>query len=407
MTKRTMSFKELMDQVLDQLKNQGYMDSTLTVYRQTYNRVHEFINQRGTDIYTKKAGEEFLRNTHVCKHTLAAYTCAIRRLDDYLEGNPYRCHHGNPTEKVTELYASTMNEYLDECKCLGNAPATICVKERSCISFLNYIEDAGCTDLSDIDACLVSKALLIYSNRDNYACIRMFLKYLADKGITSSNLSGVVPRYKRRKVLPTTYTPSEISCVEDFFNKDTDTGKRDLAIIRLATRMGLRSGDIAKMKWSEIDFDTGYIRIIQEKTGLPLSLQMPQEVSETLLRHLTNLKSLSEDGYIFHSMSAPYGRITTSIIRHAVASAFIAAGINTKGKKHGPHTFRSSLANSMVNDGSSYETDRRIMGHSDPDVIKHYARTDIESLRLCSIEPPAPSGLFDDFLSGKKVIGRV
>ena len=73
--------------------------------------------------------------------------------------------------------------------------------------------------------------------------------------------------------------------------------------------------------------------------------------------------------------------------------SFIAAGIDTSGKKHGPHAFRSSMASSMVNDGGSYEIARRILGHSDPNVIKHYARTDIENLRLCSIDPPAPSGL--------------
>ena len=67
--------------------------------------------------------------------------------------------------------------------------------------------------------------------------------------------------------------------------------------------------------------------------------------------HFENLSSLFEDGYVFHSMSAPYGRITTSIIRHIVTNGFIDAKIDITDKKHGPHTFRSSLASSMVNDG--------------------------------------------------------
>ena len=62
---------------------------------------------------------------------------------------------------------------------------------------------------------------------------------------------------------------------------------------------------------------------------------------------------------------------------------------------------------SMVNDGGSYETVRKILGHTDPDVIKHYAKTDIENLRFCAIAPPVPSGLFNDYLSGKKVISHV
>ena len=80
MTENTIPFDELMQQVLEQLKNQGYLDSTLAFYRRTYNRVHVFINQLGTDIYTKEAGEEFLHSTSVCKHPLTAYACAIRRL---------------------------------------------------------------------------------------------------------------------------------------------------------------------------------------------------------------------------------------------------------------------------------------------------------------------------------------
>lgn len=71
---------------------------------------------------------------------------------------------------------------------------------------------------------------------------------------------------------------------------------------------------VAKLKWEEINFNTGYIKIVQEKTGTPLSLQMPPEVSDALLIHYENLVSLPEDGYVFHSMSAPYNRITTSII---------------------------------------------------------------------------------------------
>ena len=100
-----------------------------------------------------------------------------------MEGNPYRCHHGNLSEKVTETYVDITDGYLDECRNSGNKPAAIYAKERACVSFLNYIKQAGCSELLELDAELVSRALLIYSNKDNYARIRMFLKHLFDKGI--------------------------------------------------------------------------------------------------------------------------------------------------------------------------------------------------------------------------------
>ena len=76
------------------------------------------------------------------------------------------------------------------------------------------------------------------------------------------------------------------------------------------------------------------------------------------------------------------------------------AGIDITEKKHGPHTFRSSLANSMINDDVPYEAVTKILGHTDSDAIKHYAKLDLEKLRECAIEVPGPSGTFKAFLDG-------
>ena len=233
MPENTIPFDELMEEVLKQLGNHGYMDSTLIIYRRTYNRVHKFINQHFMGIYTKETGEEFLNCTNVCENTLTAYKCAIRRLDDCLEGKPYRCHHGNPSAEAPEIFVAVLESYLNECKNSGNAPATVIAKEKPCIAFLNYIKQSGCSNLAFLNATLVSQALLIFSNEDHYACIRLFLKYLADRGITKSDLSIIVPRYTKRKVLPTTYTPKEISKVESSIDITTDVGIRNLAIIRI------------------------------------------------------------------------------------------------------------------------------------------------------------------------------
>ena len=311
-------------------------------------------------------------------------------------------------EKVPEDFSNILNEYLNECSNTGNKSPTILAKKKTCVRFLNYIKQIGCNDIGDLNAGKISQALLIYDNKDNYARIRQFLRYLYDSGLIKTDFSGIVPHYKRRSVLPTTYTPSEIKKVENAIDTATDTGKRDRAIILLATRMGLRSGDIAKLKWSEVDLNSGYIHLRQEKTGIPLSLQMPKAVMAAITTFLESAKSSGRcDEYVFHGMSAPYGRITTSIIRHATDRYFHKAGIDTSRKKHGPHTFRSSLASSMVNDGVSYETVRRILGHSDLNVIKHYAKVDIENLRLCALDPPRPKGIFADYLSGKKVVRHV
>lgn len=72
------------------------------------------------------------------------------------------------------------------------------------------MENASCSDLSQLNTGIVSKALLTFSNKDAYARIRQFLNYLVEKGITEMDFSRIVPHYKRGMVLPTTYTPDEI-----------------------------------------------------------------------------------------------------------------------------------------------------------------------------------------------------
>ena len=82
MTQKAVSFNELMEGVLDQLRANGYMESTITIYRRTYTRIRVFLNRFDTDFYTPKIGTKFLAETNVKKSTASAYACAIRRLND-------------------------------------------------------------------------------------------------------------------------------------------------------------------------------------------------------------------------------------------------------------------------------------------------------------------------------------
>ena len=390
------------ENILKQLREQNYKETSLANYQRIYTRLYTFMSQNSIEVYNETVGQAFLDSISVGESASKFYAVAVRRINDFLNGEPYRCHHKESTIEVPSVFTEIVSDFLAECEKSGNKPVTIAQKKKSCELFLQEIEQMGCTDLSCLNARMVSQALLIFENKDHYAVCRQLLTFLTESGITDKDYSGIVPRYRRRKALPTTYTVEEITAIEGSIDTDTPTGKRDLAITLLATRMGLRSGDIVKLRYSELDFESGSLHIIQEKTGNPLSLQMPGEVIDSIKSHMECTGTLSDDDYVFHSMSAPYGRITTGIIRHITQNAFKDAGIDITGKRHGPHTFRSSLASSMVNDGASYEMVRRILGHSDPDVIKHYARLDIENLRLCAIEPPVPEGLFQDYLSGRR-----
>ena len=135
MKSNTVTFEELASNVINQLKSQKYMDSSLVIYRRIYSRVHVFLNEQGTDVYSHELGKAFIESTNVCKSTLATYTCAVRRLDDYIDSKPYRCHHEEPKNTVPKEFSDILSEYLAECERGGNKPATIRAKERACSVF--------------------------------------------------------------------------------------------------------------------------------------------------------------------------------------------------------------------------------------------------------------------------------
>lgn len=293
-----------------------------------------------------------------------------------------------------------LESYLSYCRKIGNKDGTIIAKRLFCSRFLKYLSDIGCHDLNAWTSSHICRACVKVQNKDAWAVIRMFLKFLNLSDLVKEDYSTLVPHYKKAIIIPVTYSENEVNRFETAIDRNTAIGKRDYAMLILATRLGMRSGDIVKLSLEELDFQQETIHLIQEKNNQSLNLLMLPEIKEALNDYIENARPEVDSNYVFLRINAPYQRITTSVLRFATTKYFKKAGIDISDKKHGPHTFRSSLASSMVNDNIPYDVVRSILGHSDPDSIKHYAKLDIERLREYAIEVPEPSGIFKEFLDG-------
>lgn len=409
MTEKTGNFTVISEKVIDQLRRYEYSETTIVRYRRNYARLSRYLDEKGYGLYSPSIGEEYLETLSYLKHeAYVSQKCAIRRINDCLYDRDFSYAEKQEEPSVPVEYCWIRNEYLEQCISNGNKELTLYVKKRVVSAFLNFLHDNNCLDISEVTPQLVEKVLCIYNNEDSYAIIKNFLRYVYNQEIITKDYAAIVPIFRRKKKLPSVYSLEEIIKIEGAIDTETDKGKRDLLMIRLITRMGLRVGDVAKLKWSEIDIEHSKLSIIQQKTGNPLSLVMPRDVALAYKLYIENgIKEKHEDEYVFHSLCAPHNRVTTTLIRHSLTSYIHKAGINISGRKHGPHAFRASLASSMVNDNVSYEVVRKVLGHTDPNVILRYARTDIEKLRMCAIVPPEPTGLFEDFLNGRRKLKNV
>ena len=163
----------------------------------------------------------------------------------------------------------------------------------------------------------------------------------------------------------------------------------------------MRSGDIVRLKIEDIK-GKNEINIIQQKTGKNLHLPIIEDVSEAIEDYLS-VRPSSDAKEIFINVYAPYNPISTGTIRNLLRKYIGIADIDVGNRRKGPHALRSSLASSMVNDDISYETVRKVLGHSSNNALKHYARIDVEKLRQYCLEPPKVSGNFKTFLKGEVI----
>jgi len=404
--KQNQSIAHLSATLLGLLESKGYKPGTLVNYRRMLSRISVFMQRRKKEKYTESAGESFLDNYLTKKTYSIPYRqhikTVLRRLDELNNGTDY-----NLTKRTTEKpspppFSKPLEGYVKFCRSIGNKENSIAKKREFCRDFLCRIYDAGCKNVCDINTGYICKAVLSMGNKDSYAVIRSFLQYLYRNGALSNDLSRIIPKYRRPLSLPATYTDDEIRRLEAVINRTTKTGKRNYAIILLASRLGMRSGDIAGITFGNIEFNCDSISFLQNKTGRPLSLPLLPQIREAILEYIRHARPDVKNDYLFIRTRAPFEKISTSIIRYTLTGYFKAAGIDISKKKHGPHTLRSSMASSMVNSGIPYDVVRKALGHTASQAIKHYAKVDIENLRIHAVDVPAPTGTFAMIMQGRE-----
>lgn len=393
-------------QLINQLRERNYAESTIHCIEVEAECLQDYLFTYQLNGYSPQLGNAFLKdfieNKEYAKKTLANYISLIRRLDDLYLNRPFLWRHSSKKSEIPEWGAIALSKHLEKCKENGNTEKSIIRKETACRKFFIRLHNSGCRYLTDVTSEKVQLAILAENNDSAFGFVREMLCFFAKEGLLIADYSTLIPKVHRKIKVPSTYEKVEVEKAEKSIDTTTAIGKRDYAILLLSTRLGLRAGDIAGICFSHIDFDRNRLCFIQEKTKHPIELELPLKVREALCEYIENGRPMSTSDFVFLSFKNPYRVIDRTLVHHITTQCLDRAGINYTGKKHGPHSFRSSLATAMVNNGMSYDMTRKALGHADPESIKHYASLDIENLRNCTIEVPEPNGCFKKLLSGKE-----
>jgi len=214
--------------------------------------------------------------------------------------------------------------------------------------------------------------------------LRKFFKWSFENSYTTDSFEGLFDFTVaiERKIYPAPL-PDEISLVLDSIDRSTILGKRNYAIIMLGIVTGLRAGDVANLKLTDIDWQTGEIRIIQNKTGKPLALPLTKDVGESLSDYIINARPDSKSENIFLRAIAPFQEFSGG---SAVGGIYQAYRKRLGLSAGGFHSLRRALGKNLVTSGAPVTTVAQVLGHSTIENTKQYIALDVLHLKECALD---------------------
>lgn len=354
-----------------------------------------FMQEHGRDIYTEEVGMSFLKSLELTD-SIYKYTTsrgAVFLLNNYLKGLPYRPKY---YEGVVYTFSGKLGMEAKSFIFLRSkenrfSDSTIQKYQRSLDSFTTAMKMHGATlktlKREDINFFLASS-----QNQSLYKCgpVRVLLKYLFEFGYTKEDLSQELEgiKYHRGEKIPSFYTRDEVIKIEGAVDRTSAKGKRDYAMILLASRLGLRASDITRLQFASLDWDNNIISLKQYKTKREITLPLLSDIGDAIIDYIKNGRPNNDSKNLFLSLIQPYRSIKVSTLCTIVTDYIYAAGVLPKGRHHGTHSLRHSLATNLLENGTSLPVISEVLGHGTTESTMYYLGVNIKSLLECSLVVP-------------------
>ncbi len=401
-----MTLFELTDAVEEYMKSKKYAVSTILTFRHTWNQLELFAKIENITTYTFEFGLRFVKerygidlieiNPPFTQRQLHLYR-TMRCLDEFQRGVPITVYKKAPKQPLPESYRELIEKYLIHYSKRNLANRSLNMADYTLRKFAEFLNEKRIQNINDITAtnlCDFAETLKDYvaSTRNSWLSrIKDFLKFAYEEKYTDKKLFTFMPkpRYTPSSPLPSVYSRGEIELILNAVDTANPIGKRDYAILKLAANLGMRSGDIANLKYENLDWNKNEINFIQQKGGYPNTLPLLNDIGESIIDYLKNGRPQIDSSYIFLRHTAPYTPLTAAALHPIMTKYRRLANLPAEPpRKNGLHALRYSLASSLLADATPLPVISEVLGHQKTETTAIYTKIDITSLRKCALEVP-------------------
>jgi integrase/recombinase XerD len=220
--------------------------------------------------------------------------------------------------------------------------------------------------------------------------LRSLLGYLHVEGVIARPLAPVVPSVAgwRLAGLPRGLGAEQVTALLDSCNLETAVGVRDLAILKLLVRLGMRRGEVAALALDDIDWRSGEI-LVRGKGSRLGRLPLPVDVGDALADYLRRARPVSAEGRaVFVRVKAPHRALSAAGISQVVIAAGQRAGLG----RVNAHRLRHTTATELLRSGAPLVEIGQLLRHRSQQTTAIYAKVDRERLRALARPWPSSGG---------------
>lgn len=383
-----------------------YHPQTISFYEREWAKLSNFLIEKNNDTeFTMEMGLLYLEKSYnfISKSRGNQLTQqhiqllrVINMLEDYSihQSITRRYYASNNQITLNFYYSKIHNQYLLYLTNTELSNNTIQHYIKISKYFLDYLSQINLVDISNLTLTncynyINSFVGYSYKTVEQRICgIRHFLRYLSIEGILNTDYSVKIhmPNISKTASLPSTWSSDELKALISAIDRNSPLGKRDYAMILVASILGLRSIDIKHLRFSNIDWENKKISIIQHKTNKPLTLPLPDVLGWAIIDYIKNARpKYYESDIIFIKHQAPFEPFSDSDHLYQIITKYMRkAGIDRRKRKHsGFHSLRHSTASMLLELNTPLPVITNILGHTDSDVTAVYLKTDLIKLKEC------------------------
>lgn len=403
-----------LDMIIEGLKNllleNNYSSATIHFYEREWKKIHSFLmDEYGNTEFEMSRGLEYLEKQYgfisKCNDgTLSQQRVQLLRVVHMLED--YSLHKVLTRRYYASKNPLVLNDYFSVIfngyeAYLGSTELSITTQEhykRSSTIFMDYLRQTGALQVDQIamENCnSYLKTLAGYSFKtieQNVCGLRHFLRYLYSESLILENYAERIhmPPISKSAKIPSAWDVDELKTMIAAINRNNPIGKRDYAMIVLACVLGLRIGDIKRLRFGNFNWERKELSIIQHKTHKPLTLPVPDAVGWAVIDYIKNGRPCyHESDRVFLKHMPPFEPIgENNHMEQLIVRYMRKAGIDRRGRKRsGFHSLRHSAGSMLLEMETPLPVITNILGHSDPDTTAVYLKTDIQKLSECILNP--------------------